>query len=100
MKKQFLLVVALLMVLVVSPAWAQRPVEIEYWNINTETFGGPAVAQLIDKFNETIGKEKNIVVVNRFITDGYGGKSTLFRTFLKRHQLKIALGTGSTILTG
>ena len=39
MKKQFLLVVALLMVLVVSPAWAQRPVEIEYWNINTETFG-------------------------------------------------------------
>ncbi|MGI5871991.1 MAG: hypothetical protein ACOX8T_08145 [Bacillota bacterium] len=28
------------------------------------------------------------------------GKSTLFRTFLKRHQLKIALGTGSTILTG
>ncbi len=31
---------------------------------------------------------------------GFAGKSTLFRTFLKRHQLKIALGTGSTILTG
>ena len=28
------------------------------------------------------------------------GKSTLFRTFLKRHRLKLALGTGSTILTG
>ena len=37
----------------------------------------------------------------RALLSGLGiGKSTLFRTFLKRHQLKIALGTGSTILTG
>ena len=36
----------------------------------------------------------------RYADDMLIGKSTLFRTFLKRHQLKIALGTGSTILTG
>ena len=53
-----------------------RTVDIEYWNINTETFGGPAVAHLIRVFNETIGKEKNIHVENRFITDGYGNVTT------------------------
>jgi len=37
---------------------------------------------------------------HRFVRYADDGKSTLFRTFLKRHQLKIALGTGSTILTG
>lgn len=52
------------------------PVEIEYWNINNESFGGPAVADLVDTFNATVGAEKGIKVINRFITDGYGNVST------------------------
>ena len=31
---------------------AQEPVKIQYWNINTENFGGPAVRELIAKPHE------------------------------------------------
>lgn len=77
MKKYSMVVILSMLVLTLFATTAlSAPVEIEYWNINTETFGGPAVAELIKNFNQTIGKEKNIHVVNRFITDGYGNVTT------------------------
>ncbi len=51
--------------------------------------------------SRTTGEENITFAESLTVTPSKGeGKSTLFRTFLKRHQLKIALGTGSTILTG
>lgn len=44
-----------------------NPVEIEYWHINTETFGGPAVKELVRRFNE---QNKDVKVRDRF-HDGY-----------------------------
>ncbi|MEA5003170.1 MAG: ABC transporter substrate-binding protein [Christensenella sp.] len=46
-------------------------VTIEYWNINSETQGGPTVEQLIQKFNET--NDKNITVVGKFNANAYQG---------------------------
>lgn len=46
------LILALCIVLPLSTAGAQGPVTIEYWNINTDTFGGPQVAALIASFEE------------------------------------------------
>jgi len=43
------------------------PVEIEYWHINTETFGGPAVKELVRRFNE---QNPDVRVRDRF-HDGY-----------------------------
>lgn len=50
---------------------AAEPITIEYWNINDESFGGPAVQSLVDKFNAT--NDKNITVNNRLITGSYTG---------------------------
>lgn len=50
---------------------AADPITIEYWNINDESFGGPAVQSLVDKFNVT--NDKNITVTNRLITGSYTG---------------------------
>jgi len=51
------------------------------------------------RFGDAMRIDAEKLVAKRATLEEYG-KSTLFRTFLKRHQLKIALGTGSTILTG
>ena len=59
-----------------AEAAPEEVVEIEYWNINNESFGGPAVADLVDTFNATVGPQMGIKVVNRFITDGYYNVST------------------------
>ncbi len=44
---------------------------IEYWHINSETQGGPAVERLIEKFNQTNGK--NITVIGKFTSNAYQG---------------------------
>ncbi len=46
-------------------------VTIEYWHINSETQGGPAVEELIKEFNET--NEKGITVVGKFNANAYAG---------------------------
>lgn len=46
------------------------PVEIEYWHINTENFGGPAVRDLVARFQE---QNPNITVTERFHENAYTG---------------------------
>ncbi|HOM66789.1 MAG: sn-glycerol-3-phosphate-binding periplasmic protein UgpB precursor [Chloroflexi bacterium ADurb.Bin120] len=87
-KKHLLLLVVLIALLTVAACSgkpAEAPVEpdapetekewpavtIEYWHINNETFGLPAIRQLIEEFNATNGK--NITVVEKFIPDVYTG---------------------------
>ena len=73
-----MVLIALLTVAACSGKPAEAPVEpdapetekvvavtIEYWHINNETFGLPAIRQLIEEFNATNGK--NITVVEKFI---------------------------------
>jgi len=47
-----------------------KVVTIEYWHVNSESFGGEAVRQLVDKFNET---HKDIKVVAKFQPNMYLG---------------------------
>jgi multiple sugar transport system substrate-binding protein len=49
---------------------AQTPVKISYWNINTENFGGPAVRELIQRFQE---KNPGITVEPRSFQNAYTG---------------------------
>jgi multiple sugar transport system substrate-binding protein len=49
---------------------AQEPVKIQYWNINTENFGGPAVRELIAKFE---AQNPGIKVEPRSFTNAYTG---------------------------
>ncbi len=64
--------------LLVGSAWvvssslgiAQEPVKIQYWNINTENFGGPAVRELIAKFE---AQNPGIKVEPRSFTNAYTG---------------------------
>ena len=67
-----------------SPSGEAEPITIEYWNINDESFGGPAVQELVDKFNET--NDQNITVVNRLITGSYTG-------VIQNLQASVAAGT-------
>jgi ABC-type glycerol-3-phosphate transport system substrate-binding protein len=53
-----------------APAAGGERIVIEYWNVNTEVFGGPAVDRLIAEFNE---KQDRIEVVSRFNADMYAG---------------------------
>lgn len=46
------------------------PVEIEYWHINTEDFGGPTVRELVERFQE---QNPNITVRERFQPNAYTG---------------------------
>ncbi len=46
-------------------------VTIEYWHINNETFGLPAIREMVEEFNATNGK--NITVIEKFIPDVYTG---------------------------
>lgn len=48
----------------------QAPVTIEYWHINTDAFGGPAVKELVKKFNDT---HPGITVVEKFQQGSYAG---------------------------
>jgi multiple sugar transport system substrate-binding protein len=48
----------------------QAAVKISYWNINTENFGGPAVRELIQKFQE---KNPGISVEPRSFQNAYTG---------------------------
>jgi ABC-type glycerol-3-phosphate transport system substrate-binding protein len=45
-------------------------VTIEYWNVNSETFGGPSVERLINEFNAS---QNRIEVISRFNPDMYRG---------------------------
>ncbi|OIQ52930.1 glycerol-3-phosphate transporter periplasmic binding protein [Moorella thermoacetica] len=55
---------------------------IEYWHVNTENFGGPAIRELIQKFNE---KHQDIKVVEKFQPGSYAG-------LMKNLQAAIAAG--------
>ncbi len=45
-------------------------VELEYWHINSETFGGPTVTEIIDAFNEA---HDDIHVTEKFVPNTYQG---------------------------
>ncbi|MBA3415833.1 MAG: sugar ABC transporter permease [Chloroflexia bacterium] len=51
-------------------AQAADPVSIEYWHINTETFGGPAVKELVGMFGEAV---PGVAVAERFLPNSYTG---------------------------
>lgn len=59
------------------------PVAIEYWHINTDTFGGPAVKELVGMFGEAA---PNIAVAERFHPNSYTG-------LLENLQTSLAAGT-------
>ena len=63
-------------------AQAQSPVTIEYWHVNTEVFGGPAVRELVAKF-QSLNPE--IKVVERFQPNTYTG-------LLQNLQTRMAAG--------
>lgn len=79
-----LMIAALLLSLGIVPALAEEnpPITIEYWNINNESFGGPANAEMIAKFNETNGK--NITVVDVHYSD--------YMTIAQNLQASLAAG--------
>ncbi len=49
---------------------SNEPVTINYWHVNSETFGGPKVAELVAKFNET---HPHIIVKEKFVPANYVG---------------------------
>jgi multiple sugar transport system substrate-binding protein len=65
-------VCTLLAVMAGIPSRAQTtaPVPIEYWHVNTESFGGPAVRELVADFNRT---HPGIVVSEHFQPNTYTG---------------------------
>ena len=54
----------------VANGQTQAPVTISYWNINTENFGGPAVRELISRFE---AKNPGIKVESRSFQNAYTG---------------------------
>ncbi len=59
-----------------------KPVEIEYWHVASESFGGGAVKELIKEFN---AKNKDIKVIEKFNPDMYKGLT---------QNLQIAVASG------
>lgn len=53
-----------------GPARAQEPASIEYWHINSATFGADAVKQSVAAFE---AGQRGIRVVDRFQEGSYGG---------------------------
>ncbi|MDI3327920.1 MAG: ABC transporter substrate-binding protein [Alicyclobacillaceae bacterium] len=53
-----------------SPSSGNQPLTIEYYHVNSDSFGGPAVRELVKKFNDT---HPGIRVVERFQPDMYAG---------------------------
>jgi multiple sugar transport system substrate-binding protein len=53
-----------------SVAQTKPPVAIEYWHVNTESFGGPAVRELVAAFNKA---HPDIVVSEHFQPNTYTG---------------------------
>lgn len=62
---------------------SQGPVEIEYWHINTEAFGGPTVKELVARFQEL---NPDITVTERFQPDSYTGLLENLQTSLASNQ--------------
>lgn len=62
---------------------SQEPVTIEYWHINNETLGGPALQELVGRFNERGG---SVTVRERF----HGEESTT--SLLEDLQTSLAAG--------
>ena len=53
-----------------SPASAAEPVTIEYWHINSPTFGGPAVTELVKLFES---RNPEIKIAEKFQPGVYTG---------------------------
>lgn len=49
---------------------AQKPITIEYWHINSESFGGPTVRQLVQEFER---QNPDIKVIEQFQPNSYTG---------------------------
>lgn len=54
----------------VTTAQSKAPVSIEYWHVNTESFGGPAVRELVANFQKL---HPDIAVAERFQPNTYTG---------------------------
>ncbi len=53
-----------------NAADSNKPVQIEYWHVNSETFGGAGIKDLIAKFNAS---QDDVVVVEKYNPDMYKG---------------------------
>ncbi|MBV9452760.1 MAG: ABC transporter substrate-binding protein [Rubrobacter sp.] len=67
-----------------SSGESQGNVEIQYWHINTESFGGPTVRNLVARFQEL---NPNITVTERFQNGSYTGLLENLQTSLASDQL-------------
>src|SRR5262249_46550954 len=65
-----LAVVLAAVALVATATWAADPVTIEYWHINSPTFGGPAAKELVQLFES---RQPGIKVVEKFQPGVYTG---------------------------
>ena len=65
-----LAVVLVAVALVATAGWAADPVTIEYWHINSPTFGGPAAKELVQLFES---RQPGIKVVEKFQPGVYTG---------------------------
>ncbi len=61
---------ALGLLLLLGLAWAQGPVTIQYWHINTEAFGLPALRELIREFER---RNPDVRVEERYHANAYTG---------------------------
>lgn len=71
------------LLLLLGLAFAQSPITIQYWHINTEAFGLPAVRELIRAFEQ---QNPGIKVEERFHANAYTG-------LLQNLQAALAAGT-------
>lgn len=90
MKKKIMMFMSMLLFLACNNkegdkvAKSNKPVEIEYWHVASETFGGPSVKKIVDDFNST---HPDIKVIEKFNPDMYKGLT---------QNLQIALASGKT----
>ncbi len=72
-KTQLLFALAMLVNIVLggwSLLFSQEPVTIEFWHVHAETFGGPAINELVERFN---AQNPDIRVVEKFNPNMYLG---------------------------
>lgn len=90
MKKMLALVLAVLMVACMLPALADEPITIQFWHTRGSGANYEVVQHSVNTFNETIGKEKGIVVEEVYIGN--------YNEILPKTQLAIQSGESPQVV--